>query len=78
MSERPTQAQLDDFLAGRPLPGVTFARDDLVEILAGDQTGNVGSLVALAALGDDPVYVVEIDSGFEVEVAQSGLKLADD
>ena len=67
-----------DFEAGRPVPGVNFAHDDLVEILSGEQAGNVGSLVALAACGGDPVYVVEIDSGFEVEVAQSSLKLADD
>ncbi len=73
-----TAQQQEDFTANRPLPGVHFAHDDLVEITNGEQAGNVGSLVALAALGDDPVYVVEIDSGFEVEVAQSGLKLAGD
>jgi arginase family enzyme len=78
MSNRPTQAQIDDFLAQRPLPGVSFAHDDLVTILAGEHTGNVGTLLALAALGDDPVFVVEIDSGFEVEVPQSGLCRADD
>ena len=75
---QPTQQQSDDFLAGRAVPGLAFAHDDLVEILAGEQAGNVGSLVGLVSCGDDPVYLVEIDSGFEVEVAQSGLKRADD
>jgi rhodanese-related sulfurtransferase len=78
MSTQATPQHQEDFTAHRPLPGVHFAHDDLVEITCGEQAGNVGSLVALAALGDDPVYVVEIDTGFEVEVAQSGLKLAGD
>ena len=78
MATEPTPQQLQDFLAGRPLPGVAFAHDDLVVIGAGEQAGNVGSLVALVALGDDPVYRVEIDSGFEVDVAQSNLTRADD
>ena len=73
-----TPQQCDDFLAGRPVPGVAFAHDDLVTIGAGEQAGNVGSLVALVAVGDDPVYRVEIDSGFEVDVAQSNLSRADD
>jgi len=70
--------QQADFLAGRPVANVAFAHDDLVTILSGDNAGNVGTLVRLAACGDDPVYVVEIDSGFEVEVAQSALERAED
>lgn len=75
---QPTAQQQDDFRAGRPLPGVAFAHDDLVTIGAGEQAGNVGSIVALVALGDDPIYRVEIDSGFEVDIAQSNLQRADD
>ena len=78
MTNQATAQQQADFVANRPLPGLHFAHDDLVEITTGEQAGNVGSLVAIAALGDDPVYVVEIDSGFEVEVAQSALRRADD
>ena len=75
---QPTMQQQEDFKAGRPLPGVAFAHDDLVTIGAGEQAGNVGSIVALVDLGDDPVYRVEIDSGFEVDVAQSNLSRADE
>jgi hypothetical protein len=74
----PTPQQQQDFLDGRPLPGVAFAHDDLVTISNGDHAGNVGSIVAVLSLGDDPVYRVEIDSGFEVDVAQSNLARADD
>jgi hypothetical protein len=75
---KPTLEQHDDFLAHRPLPGVAFAHDDLVTITRGEHAGNVGSLIRVEQLGDDPVYLVEIDSGFEVEVAQSGLQRADE
>lgn len=78
MANEPTPQQLQDFLAGRPLPGVAFAPDDLVMIGAGEHAGNLGSILAVVALGDDPVYRIEIDSGFEVEVAQSNLARADD
>jgi hypothetical protein len=74
----PTPQQLQDFLDGRALPGVAFAHDDLVAIGAGEHAGNVGSILAVVALGDDPIYRVEIDSGFEVDVAQSNLSRADD
>ena len=74
---QPTPQQQDDFLAGR-LPGLAFAHDDLVTIGAGEQAGNVGSILALVDLCDDPVYRVEIDSGFEVDVAQSNLTRADE
>ena len=75
---QPTQQQCADFLAGRPVPGVAFAHDDLVTIGAGEQAGNVGSILALVDRCDDPVYRVEIDSGFEVDVAQSNLTRADE
>jgi hypothetical protein len=75
---QPTAQQQEDFKAGRPLPGVALAHDDLVTIGAGEHAGNVGSIVALADLCDDPVYRVEIDSGFEVDVAQSNLSRADE
>ena len=78
MASEPTPQQLQDFLAGQPLPGLAFAHDDLVTIGAGEQAGNVGSILAVVALGDDPVYRVEIDSGFEVDVAQSNLGRADE
>jgi hypothetical protein len=75
---QPTAQQQQDFRDGRAPAGCTFAHDDLVTIGAGDQAGNVGSIVALVDVCDDPVYRVEIDSGFEVEVAQSNLSRADD
>ncbi|MBS0212060.1 MAG: hypothetical protein JSR26_02620 [Proteobacteria bacterium] len=63
--------------AGRPVAGVTFAHDDLVTIMAGEHTGNVGSLVALAQVEPEVVYDVEIDTNFIVPAGQAQIELAD-
>ncbi len=61
--------------AGNPVEGVHFAHDDLVTILAGEHTGNVGSLVAIEQLEPEVVFVVEIDSGFNVTARQADIEL---
>jgi len=61
--------------AGKPVGGVNFAHDDLVTILAGEHTGNVGSLVAIEQLEPDVVFQVEIDSGFNVRARQADIEL---
>ena len=78
MANRPTFDQANDFLAHRPVPGVAFEHNDFVEITGGEHAGLMGSLVSVAQLGDDPVYLVEVDSGFDVHVPQAMLRLADD
>lgn len=62
--------------AGDPVDGVHFAHDDLVTILAGEHTGNVGSLVAIEQLEPDVVFLIEIDSGFNVMARQADIELA--
>ncbi len=62
---------------GKPVAGVSFALDDLVTILAGEHTGNVGSLVAITQVEPDVVYDVEIDTNFIVPAKQSEIQLAD-
>ena len=61
--------------AGKPVGGVHFAHDDLVTILAGEHTGNVGSLVAIEQLEPEVVFLVEIDSGFNVPARQADIEL---
>ncbi|MBS0192977.1 MAG: hypothetical protein JSR34_01895 [Proteobacteria bacterium] len=63
--------------AGQPVAGVTFAREDLVTILAGEHTGNVGSLIALAQVEPEVIYEVEIDTNFVVPAKQSEIERAD-
>jgi ribosomal protein S4E len=61
--------------AGKPVDGVHFGHDDLVTLLAGEHTGNVGSLVSIEQLEPEVVFLVEIDSGFNVPARQADLEL---
>jgi len=61
--------------AGKPVAGVNFAHDDLVTLLAGEHTGNVGSLVSIEQLEPEVVFLVEIDSGFNVAARQADIEL---
>lgn len=63
--------------AGKTVGGVNFAHDDLVTILAGEHKGNVGSLVAIEQLEPEVVFLVEIDSGFNVAARQSEIELTE-
>ena len=63
--------------AGQAVPGLNFAHDDLVTLLAGEHTGNVGSLVSIAQVEPEVVYNVEIDTNFVVAAKQSEIELAD-
>lgn len=63
--------------AGQPVAGVHFAHDDLVTLLAGDHTGNVGSLIAIRELEPEVVFDVEIDTNFVVPARQADIQLAD-
>ena len=66
----------DAWRAGNLIDGVPFAHDDLVTILAGEHTGNVGSLVAIEQLEPEVVFLIEIDSGFNVMARQADIELA--
>ncbi|MBS0457942.1 MAG: hypothetical protein JSS44_11490 [Proteobacteria bacterium] len=62
---------------GQGIPGVNFAHDDLVTLLAGEHVGNVGSLIALDQIEPEVIYQVEIDTNFIVPARQSEIQLAD-
>ena len=73
---KPTAAQHNAFLAQEPLPGVDFRHNEFVKVVSGDHAGSVGSLVSVEELGGDPVYVLELESGFDVRVLQSQVQRA--
>jgi len=56
---------------------VDFAYDDLVTILAGEHAGNVGSLVSIEQLEPEVIFLIEIDSGFNVAARQSEIERVD-
>ncbi|MFC4727316.1 hypothetical protein [Coralloluteibacterium thermophilus] len=71
---KPTPEQYNDFMAHRPVAGVTFDVDETVEIMEGEHAGERGVLSSLAELGEDTVYLVQLDSGIEAAVPQSRLR----
>lgn len=74
---KPSHDQHSDFLARRPLPGVSFGHNSAVLVVGGEHAGSAGSIVSVEQLGADPVYLVELGSGKDVAIAQSQLRLAD-
>ncbi len=73
---KPTHAQLEDFLANRPVPGIGLAFHDYVNVIEGEKSGDSGKIVGLEDLGPDPSYVVELDSGETLTVTHSHLQHA--
>ena len=74
---RATSRQSNAFLAHEPVPGVVFEHNDFVRVIAGAHTGDSGSLISIEELGDDPIYLVELESNQDALVAQSCLQLAE-
>jgi hypothetical protein len=64
----------DRWLAGEAVPGVDFARNDSVRIVAGAHTGESGSITLLIGIRPEPTYLVELGSGRgDVRLRQSEL-----
>lgn len=66
-----------EFLAHRPIPGVRFEHNDFVRIISGEHKGKTGSLVSLNSLGKDPIFTLELESGFDIEIPQSAIERID-
>jgi hypothetical protein len=71
---KPSHQQHIEFLSGGHLPGLSFRHNDRVQVVGGAHAGIAGNLISVEALGDDPQHLVELDSGQDVNVAQSALK----
>ena len=54
-----------------------FKHNDPVRIVAGEHKGKNGSLVSVEELGEDPLFVLELESGFDIRVRQSNIERAD-
>ena len=75
---KPTLAQHDDFLANRPVTGVALGCNDYVNVIGGEFAGDTGLVINIEELGEDPVYLVKLDSGIQVLVAASLLQAEGD
>ena len=56
-----------------PIAGVMFEHNDYVKVVSGAHNGKFGSLVTVLELTPEPRFVIELESGFDVEVLQSEL-----
>lgn len=59
------------FLNHTPIEGVVYSHNDYVQIVSGAHEGKCGSLVTVLQLTPEPLFVVELETGFDVEVWQS-------
>ena len=73
----PSSEQIAAWRAHQPLDGVRFEHEDLVTILAGEHTGNVGALISIDQLEPEVVFQVEIDTNFIVPAKQDEIEKAD-
>jgi hypothetical protein len=71
---KPTLAQHDDFLANKPIAGITFGHGDYVNVIGGEFSGSSGSVQGVEDICDDAVYLVELESGQSIRVAASDLQ----
>jgi hypothetical protein len=64
----------NDFVAHRPLPGLAFEHNASVAAIDGEYIGRSGSIISIEEFGDDPVYLVELESGVDVLIRQTQLR----
>lgn len=63
------------FLDREAVAGVAYRHNDYVRVIGGPFQGENGSLVSLLAIETDAVFLVELETGGDVEVNQSQLCL---
>jgi hypothetical protein len=59
------------FLNREPIVGVKYFHNDYVRVVSGRYAGDAGSLVTVLSLQPEPLFVLEAESGQDVEVLQS-------
>lgn len=74
---KPTIDHHNNFLAHKPIEGVGFEHNEYVRIVSGEHKDKRGSLVSVEELGDDPLFVLELESGFDIRVRQSQIERVD-
>jgi len=76
--QRVTRKEIDElWFNSEPVPGAAFKLNDDVLIASGTFKGEGGAVISLLALEREPVYLVELSSGADAEVAESDLRRAD-
>jgi hypothetical protein len=65
------------FLWREYIVGVEYEHNDHVEVVSGSHQGESGNLIALVGLQPEPEFVLEAESGQDIQVLQSSIARAD-
>ncbi|MFC5740549.1 hypothetical protein [Dyella tabacisoli] len=65
------------FLNREAIPGVAFMHNDYVQVLSGESVGSFGSLVTVLELKPEAIYILELETGLDIQVSQSDIRLVD-
>jgi hypothetical protein len=65
------------FLNGEAIPGVFYMHNDYVRVISGSSAGSSGSLVSLVEVEPEPLYILELETGFDIKVRQSEIGLVE-
>ena len=63
----------DKFFAGLPTDKTKFAINAAVSILSGAHKGEAGSVISILSIEPQTKYLVELNSGMDIPVAESDL-----
>lgn len=63
------------FLNREEIVGVLFIHNDYVRVVSGELSGSFGSLVTVLELEPEPLFILELETGFDVRVRQSEIEL---
>lgn len=61
----------NSWLGGEKLESVKFLHNDYVHVISGKYCGEQGSLVSIVKIEPNPSYIVETESGKDIEVKES-------
>ncbi|MBU0913483.1 MAG: KOW motif-containing protein [Gammaproteobacteria bacterium] len=64
------------WLGGARLVGVRFIINDYVEVLSGKHVGESGSVVSVIKFEPNTSYIVETESGQDIEVKENEIEIA--
>ncbi len=71
---KPTHQQYTDFLAHKPILGVNFEHNEAVQVVSGKYKNKKGSLISIEEVGEDPLFLLEFESGLDAYVRQSQIR----
>lgn len=64
------------WLSGDQLTGVRFMMNDYVEVRSGHHIGESGSVVSVIKFEPNTSYIVETESGKDIEVREEEIEIA--